>query len=173
MSADGSWQIVPTTSVLLAEQELVGNRTVVIIECPLNRAMEGVIEKARRVKEFVVLVVPNDMEQVSHALTTDNLLQNTLICYNAIDEQVDNHLVSLMARSAIGRVKAFFLDEIALAAFWKDRSFRPLLAKMYRLLDAFRKRHSIKGQCVLQPSVVIQTAAATTDTINIISKISR
>lgn len=155
--------------VLLAEQELVGNKTVVIVECPLNRAMEGVIEKARRVKEFVVLVVPNDMEQVSHALTTDNLLQNTLICYNAIDEQVDNHLVSLMARSAIGRVKAFFLDEIALAAFWKDRSFRPLLAKMYRLLDAFRKRHSIKGQCVLQPSVVIQTAAATTDTINIIS----
>ena len=77
-------------------------------------------------------------------------------------------LVSWMKDSAFHRVDAFFLDEVTLAAYWSE-PFRPLLGKMHQLLDAFRERHSMNDMCLLQPSVVIQTAAATVHTVAVIS----
>ena len=76
-----------TPLVLLAEKFIHGIAGLVIVECPLNRAMESFIDKAKKVhvvdqpllKILDVLIVPQDMARIHTALTVDTLTHNTII----------------------------------------------------------------------------------------------
>ena len=149
--------------VWLANNELFskGNvKSVVLYYCPLNRAMDGVIAKTKKIKTFRALTVTNDWSKVVNALTVNVLEHNTIIFYNPIDVSTDNKLVELVQRAQFLRIRLFVHDEIALSAQWKDPSFRPLLSKMYIMVDAWKSRHFGR----MEPPILIETAAATAST---------
>ena len=149
--------------VWLANNELFskGNvKSVVLYYCPLNRAMDGVIAKTKKIKTFRALTVTNDWSKVVNALTVDVLEHNTIIFYNPIDVSTDNKLVELVQRAQFLRIRLFVHDEIALSAQWKDPSFRPLLSNMHIMVDAWKSRHFN----AMEPPILIETAAATAST---------